>query len=56
MTTYRAIQLDLFTRPQSEIAESIRQMCDEEKRIKNVVHIGEIIKISPLLNLYFYSG
>jgi hypothetical protein len=35
-----------------EIADRIKQSCDESTRINNVVKIGELIKISPLLNKY----
>ena len=36
----------------NEIAARIKSSCDESIRFRNVVKIGELIKISPLLKLY----
>lgn len=35
-----------------EIITRIKSSCDNSSRVKNVVRIGELIKISPLLKMY----
>ena len=49
----RPLQLDLFCKPSPEVIASIDRMCENGDRLRNVVTVGELIRITPLLNKYW---